>query len=307
MFTSHQAYSRGAIEDGNSQPYIRQVKFGREKGWEKEKELVHRNGTVGKQGELSVQHSGGETTHDRFGLNMEVTQHFIGAPTTDETNDVSVNLCAKEGHGAGRTKRAGTDIRMKETDLGRIASGNGGAKSISNVRRADTMPTAGEVVRGDGRCRRCGVVAKVANPTLKGLDWAEVIGGTAKADDLTTNAVLLGRELKRAKSGGSELGIGARQKRDATASNKELNITKGEGSGIGRGTGVFAGTEKEEKGEDDHVRHGQHHRIVQGASTVDELTENLDGNRLDPSRRGVNAFPRFPEAGEPKIDLTERV
>jgi hypothetical protein len=43
------------------------------------------------------------------------------------------------------------------------------------------------------------------------------------------------------------------------------------------------------------------------ASTVDELTENLDGNRLDPSRRGVNAFPRFPEAGEPKIDLTERV
>jgi hypothetical protein len=37
MFTNHQAYSRGAIEDGNSQPYIRQVKFGREKGWEKER------------------------------------------------------------------------------------------------------------------------------------------------------------------------------------------------------------------------------------------------------------------------------
>jgi hypothetical protein len=184
---------------------------------------------------------------------------------------------------------------MEETKLGGIASSNSGAKSISNMTRADTMPTASEVVRSNGRCRWCRVEAQVTNPALKGFDGAEVVGSAAQANDFTTNAILLGREFERAESSGSKHSIGARQKVDALAANKKLNITKGEGSGIGRSTGVFAGTEEEEKGEDDHVRHGQHHRIGQGASTIDEFTENLDRYRFDPSRRGVSTFPGAPE------------
>jgi hypothetical protein len=104
------------------------------------------------------------------------------------------------------------------------------------------MPTAGEEVGGNRRCLGCRVVAKVTNPTLKGLDWAEVSRSAAQANDLTTDTILLGGEFEGAKGGGSKQCIGARQKRDATASNKKLNITEGEGSGIGRSTGVFAGT-----------------------------------------------------------------
>jgi hypothetical protein len=273
----------------------------------KRKRLVHWNGTVGKQGELSLQHSGGETSHDRFGLDMEVTQHFIGAPATDETDDISVDLSAKEGHGASRTKRASTDIRMEETQLGGIASSNSGAKSISNMRRADTMPTALEVVRGNGRSRWSRVVAKVTNSALKGLDGAEVFGSATQANDFTTDAVLLGREFKGAESGGSEQGIGARQKGDALAANKKLNITEGERSGVRRSTGVLAGTEKKEECKDDHVTHSEHERIGNVTSFLDELAKNLDWNRLDPRRRRVSAFPGAPETGKSKIDLAEGV
>jgi hypothetical protein len=143
--------------------------------------------------------------------------------------------------------------------------------------------------------------------TLKGFDGAEILGSAAQANDFTTNAILLGREFKSAESGGIEQSIGARQKRDALASNKKLNITEGEGSGVGRSTGVLAGTEKEEKGEDDHVRHGHHQRVLKEAGAIHELTEDLDWNWLDPSRRWVNAFPGAPEAREAEIDLTEGV
>jgi hypothetical protein len=88
--------------------------------------------------------------------------------------------------------------------LGGIKSSNSGEKIISNLRRADMMPTAGEVVRGNGRCLGCGVVAKVTNPTLKGFDGAEVSRSAAQANDLTTYTILLSGEFKSAKGGGSK-------------------------------------------------------------------------------------------------------
>jgi hypothetical protein len=268
---------------------------------------VHWNGAVGEQVELGVQHPGGKPSHDRFGLDMEVPEHFIGAPATDESDNVSVDLGAKEGHCASRTEGAGTDIVMEETELGGIASSNSGAKSISNLGWADTMPTAGEVVGGNGSCWRGGVVAKVMNSALKGLDGAEVVLSAAKANDFATNAIFLAGEFKSAKSGGKEQCIGARGKVDALGSNKKLNITKGEGRGVGRSTGVLARAEEEEEGDDDHVRYGCHHRILEVAGVLNQQTENLDWDRFNPCGRGVGSFPRFPEAGKAEINLAEDV
>jgi hypothetical protein len=39
--------------------------------------LVHGNGAVWEQGEFSLQHAWSKPTHDRFGLDMEVAEHFI--------------------------------------------------------------------------------------------------------------------------------------------------------------------------------------------------------------------------------------
>jgi hypothetical protein len=150
-------------------------------------------------------------------------------------------------------------------------------------------------------------VAKVTNPTLKGFDWAEVSRSAAQPNDLTADTILLGGEFHSAKGGGSEQWLGARQKRDAAAPNEELNITEGEGSGIGRSTGVLARTKEEEEGKDDHVRNGHHHWISQVAMGVHKLAEDLDGNRLHPSRRGVTALPGSPETGKAKVELAEGV
>ena len=40
-------------------------------------------------------------------LAMEIAEHFIGTPSTDETDHVGVNLCTKKGIGSRCTKAAG--------------------------------------------------------------------------------------------------------------------------------------------------------------------------------------------------------
>jgi hypothetical protein len=94
-----------------------------EKGREEKKkkqESVHWHGAVRQQREFSSEHSGSETAHDRLCLDMEVAQHLVGAPATDKTDDVGIDLGAKQGHSASRTKGAGTDVRGEESELGGI-------------------------------------------------------------------------------------------------------------------------------------------------------------------------------------------
>jgi len=42
----------------------------------------------------TLEHQMGEVAHDRFGLEMEVAEHFIGAPTAQKANDVTVYVAA---------------------------------------------------------------------------------------------------------------------------------------------------------------------------------------------------------------------
>ena len=98
-----------------------------EKKKKKKEGLVHgHHVAVGQQRELCIQHSGCETAHDRLGLNMEVPKHLVRSPAADKTDDVGVNLGAKECHGASSTKRAGTDVGREEAELGGIAGRDGG-------------------------------------------------------------------------------------------------------------------------------------------------------------------------------------
>jgi hypothetical protein len=48
-------------------------------------------------------------------LELEVAKHFIGAPSTNKTDDVSVKTGAKEGHGTAGTKAAGGDTERVNT------------------------------------------------------------------------------------------------------------------------------------------------------------------------------------------------
>ena len=68
-------------------------------GSEKERQHGRRECLVGKHAELAASnHGGGQVHHEWVGLEMEVTQHFVGAPAADQFDDVGVNLAAEESH-----------------------------------------------------------------------------------------------------------------------------------------------------------------------------------------------------------------
>ena len=46
------------------------------------------------------EHGGREAVHDRVSLNVKVTEHFVGFPTSDHAEDVAIDAGAQKGHGA---------------------------------------------------------------------------------------------------------------------------------------------------------------------------------------------------------------
>ena len=102
---------------------------------------------TGEKGEgTATKHAGREIAHDRLCLDMEVSQHFIGAPAAEELNDVGINLGAQQGHGAGGTEGASRDMLGEET-VSRAEQTGMGAEECSNVMRGDMTQSVGVSVR----------------------------------------------------------------------------------------------------------------------------------------------------------------
>jgi hypothetical protein len=69
---------------------------------------------------------------------MKIAKHFVGAPATDKTNDVSIDTSAEEGHSTTRTETAGGDVL--------------GVNAESEVERSSTKAEhSGDASRGDRR------------------------------------------------------------------------------------------------------------------------------------------------------------
>ena len=81
----------------------------------------------------SNQHVPCEGTHDGFGLNMKVPKHLIGAPTTQEANEVAVDMGAKKGHRARSTEAASRNVFNQETKVGGSQGSDSSAKDVGNV------------------------------------------------------------------------------------------------------------------------------------------------------------------------------
>jgi hypothetical protein len=69
---------------------------GKDRKEEMESVLEEWNGLVGEQSERPAdKHAACKIPHDGFGLDVQVTEHFVAAPATEETDDVGVNLCTQ--------------------------------------------------------------------------------------------------------------------------------------------------------------------------------------------------------------------
>jgi len=64
------------------------------------------------------EHMGGKITHDRFGLYMQIAQHGVRAPATQQLDDVAIDAGAQEGHSTGGPERTCQNVAREEAKGG---------------------------------------------------------------------------------------------------------------------------------------------------------------------------------------------
>ena len=118
------------------------------------KGLVHRGKLrVGMEAIVtSKEHATGKALHYWFGLQMQVSEHGITLPATDEPNGVAMDIGVEQSHGTTSANGAGTDIRRGIAILG--TSGNSStAKQSSDIGALDVLDSVVSVVGSqDGVC-----------------------------------------------------------------------------------------------------------------------------------------------------------
>ena len=68
----------------------------------------------------AAQHGSGDTSHQGLRLDVEVSEHLVGAPATDHAETVAIDAGAKECHGTSRSCRARRDVvrRIRRIGIG---------------------------------------------------------------------------------------------------------------------------------------------------------------------------------------------
>jgi hypothetical protein len=92
-------------------------------GWEQSRvdglEGGLRNALVWEQGVVPTRkHPGSKLSHYGLSLDVQIAQHFVGAPAaTNEADAIRIDVGAKECHGAGSAERACGNIERSKTVL----------------------------------------------------------------------------------------------------------------------------------------------------------------------------------------------
>jgi len=77
----------------------------RERDLHQERGSGHRHFLARDKGEGATgQHRGSKMLHHGHGLEVQITEHDVGAPATNQLDDAGVDTAAEEGHGAASTR-----------------------------------------------------------------------------------------------------------------------------------------------------------------------------------------------------------
>ena len=216
--------------------------------------LVKGNLVIGMQGEGAfTEHAGGEIVHHGGGLDMEIPQHFVGAPAPDKANGVVVDFGAEQGHSAGGPQGASRDVRWDEA-VGGAKSNGSHAKGMCDISRTHGLPPVVVLVQGkEGRGGGM-MLEEMGDAARKSGDRAEVgVTAVAEAHDFAAHTILLDREFQSGEGGGGDVVGGASEEVEPNGADEEGNIGKAERRGVGGETSIFTGTEQEKEGDGNHV------------------------------------------------------
>ena len=141
-----------------------------------------------------AQHLRGKVAHSRFGLDVEVAEHFIAPPPTDQANSIGVNLGAKQSHGASGAKGSSRHVRSKETKF-RAEEHDGELEDGGNVAGGDMRPASMRKICSKRSGRISTVGPSMQDPVAQADNRTEVgVARTAKPDNFATDPIFLSSE-----------------------------------------------------------------------------------------------------------------
>jgi hypothetical protein len=191
---------------------------------------------------------------------MKVAKHFIGAPATNEANNVGINASAEEGHGTTSTKAASRDTAGVNTK-GEVKGGG----AVTEHRGDAGGGNGGEFARRKKteikRCSRGSqVLSKMQNTAGESKHRAGGgVASTSMANFFTPNGILLVGEDKIGKGGMLDVDEGCHRSIEDAKADGEFDIAEAKRSAErigGGGESVFAGTVKVKEGNIGHVDDG---------------------------------------------------
>lgn len=94
--------------------------------------------------------------HHGFCLDMEISEHLVGLPASEQTDPICVDVGAEKGHGASGAEGAGRDIRGSKT-VGRSQDRDRETQQGGDVGRCETTQSRsdGIDIGGEGLCWSC--------------------------------------------------------------------------------------------------------------------------------------------------------
>jgi hypothetical protein len=221
---------------------------------------------------------------------VEVAEHGVALPAAEEANEVAVNARGDEGHGASGTEGLDGDIEWVVAQEGsglpeQNVDGCGGDHELSSAILF--------IVTVDRGVRRGGVATEVDQAPGKGADGAKKgVAASSMSNFFTTVGVLLIGERQDAEGGGEQVVVTCRDKIELTGTAPKLDLVSVERvRGILRSRStVLARAHEKIVSNYDKVGNGPAGGSSIGCSIglLGQVTEDLDGNRLDAAGRRVH-------------------
>jgi hypothetical protein len=84
-----------------------------------------------------MKHPAGEITDEGLGLHVQVSKHFVWAPSANEPNDVGIDMGAEQRYCTCSPEGQSTNVSCKKADFAAIEKSDGASKRIRDMGRAD--------------------------------------------------------------------------------------------------------------------------------------------------------------------------
>ena len=173
----------------------------------------------------ALKHASRKGRHDRCCLYMQVAEHGVGAPATNETDEIRIDPCTEECHGTTGTEGAGFDVIRAKPIVATMCRDKAPEVASDGAGMQGCGAAPYSVVDVQWGVRRCAISAKVLDASCNGAHRAEIGVAAGRMPNLfSPNAILLCGEHENNESGDGEIRQRGGRDIEACCSTVELDV-----------------------------------------------------------------------------------